>query len=384
MDASDLQVVKLSGSPRERGRVHGEELRPLIHTHVERWLDWLGRSHAEAPRAYVDNLVTRTNFRPAIERWTPGLLDEVSGIAEGAAVDEAIIYGLQLPDEEWWVGMEGRLSARAQPGPMAQACSSVGVPPVHGRPAITAQNMDMPDYMDGLQVVLRLPAYGEGPEAYVFTVAGLIALNGVNRAGVGSSCNSLIELSHSADGLPVAYVHRGILAQPSLAAAEEFVRSVHHASGQNFLLGGPERVVTYECSANAVVEVQPPAGLSFCHTNHALANTDRLPNLADFAALPQSVRLSLVSSREDSEAQFGSAENRLHKGSGSRPPDVEAIKQVLSAHNSPLHPVCRHKNTGRPGWMTIGSTIMELGEPPAMYFAPGPPCSHEFHKLSFN
>ena len=69
-----LPIVTLAGDARARGRAHGEALRPLIQTHVARWLDWLGVNTGEPPRAYVEALVTQTNFRPAIERWTPGTL----------------------------------------------------------------------------------------------------------------------------------------------------------------------------------------------------------------------------------------------------------------------------------------------------------------------
>src|SRR5260221_4923971 len=166
-----LPVLTLAGNGRERGRAHGEALRTLIKTHVERWLGWLGDNTGEEPVAYVAALVAQTNFRPAMARWTPGLLDEVRGIAEGAAIDETLIFGLQLPDEEWWFRLDRELAAGARPGPVGEACSSVGVQPAAGQAALTAQNMDMPDYMDGLQVVLRLQPEDGAPEALVFTVA---------------------------------------------------------------------------------------------------------------------------------------------------------------------------------------------------------------------
>jgi len=381
MQMTPLPVVTLAGNGRERGRAHGEALRPLIKTHVGRWLEWLGVNTGEDPRAYVAALVAETNFRPAIERWTPGLLDEVRGLAEGAGIEEALIYALQLPDEEWWFRLDRQLAAGARLGPVGEACSSLGVPPAGGHAALTAQNMDMPDYMDGLQVVLRLQP-GEGaPEALVFTVAGLIALNGVNRAGVGDCCNALTELAHAADGLPVACVHRGQLAQPSLAAAEAFVRGVRHASGQSYLLGGPERVAAYECSAHAVVEVPIETGqLNFCHTNHALANHDAQLSQPEFEALPDSVQQDVLGSRNNSAARYGSVEDRLKLAGG--PLEVAGVKAILSAHDSPRDPVCRHK-PARAGWMTIGSTVMALDEPPRLYIAPGPPCSTEFQELTF-
>ena len=383
-----LPIVTVAGDGRARGRAHGEALRPLIRTHVARWLDWLGVNTGAEPRAYVEALVSETNFRPAIERWTPGLLAEVRGMAEGAGVDEALIFGLQLPDEEWWFRLDRKLAAGARPGAVGEACSSLGVRPAAGHTPLTAQNMDMPDYMDGLQAVLRLqPSDGgpeAGPEALVFTVAGLLALNGVNRAGVSTCCNSLTELAHAADGLPVAFVHRGLLAQPSLAAAESFVRGVRHASGQNFLLGGRERVAAYECSAHAVVEVTAEAASpNIWHTNHALVNSDRQRSEAEFAALPPAAQQSLLRSRDNSTARYCAVEDWLQRASG--PLDVAGMKAILSGHDSPRHPVCRHKpaDAGSSSFVTIGSTVMTLGEPPVLHIAPGPPCVTHFEELSF-
>ncbi len=379
-----LPILTLTGSALERGRAHGEELRPLIQTHVARWLDLLAVNTGEEPRAYVAALVSETNFRPAIERWTPGLLDEVRGMAEGAGVDEALIFGLQLPDEEWWFRLERRMAAGAWPGAVGEACSSLGVRPAAGHTPLTAQNMDMPNYMDGLQAVLRVQPSDGAPEALVFSVAGLIALNGVNRAGVSTCCNSLTELAHAADGLPVAFVHRGLLAQPTLAAAEAFVRGAPHASGQNFLLGGRERVAAFECSAHAVVEVTAEAASpNIWHTNHALVNGDRQRSEAEFEALPEAARRSFLGSRDNSAARYCALEERLTLAGG--PLDVAGVKAILSAHDSPRHPVCRHKpaNAGASAFVTIGSTVMTLGEQPVLHIAPGPPCVTHFEELSF-
>ena len=81
-----LEVLVLEGTARERGRAHGEALRDLIHEHHSRWLDALQKQTGMDEQLYLDRLLAETNFMPAIERWTPDLLDEVRGIAEGANI----------------------------------------------------------------------------------------------------------------------------------------------------------------------------------------------------------------------------------------------------------------------------------------------------------
>lgn len=376
----DIPLIHLRGTPRERGRAHGEELRPLIHTHADRWLNWLGRRRGRKTRDYVQALAVESDFRSAIERWTPDLLDEVRGIAEGAAVEEAVIFGLQLPDEEWWFALDRRLAAGVAPDEAGLACSSLGTPTADGTGSVIAQNMDMPDYMDELQVILHVQPTDGTPEVLVFTVAGMIALNGLNRAGVSTCCNALMDLAHSPAGLPVAYVHRGLLMQPSLSDAETFIRTVRHASGQNYVLGGLGRAVDYECSANGAVPYETTDG-RICHTNHPLASTDRWMSDEHFESLPTPIRLGFIANADDSTTRFSSVEGRLTSTPGSL--SVEQAQAILSAHDSDQFPVCRHKIPGGGGWMTIGSTVMLQGETPTLFVSPGPPCSTSYNQYTF-
>src|ERR1700736_6296440 len=96
-----LQFLTLSGSPRERGRNHGEALRADIRGVMDRWKDAL-REASKLPIAeYLDLLCEKTNFIPAIDRWTPDLLEEVRGLADGANVSFRDMYAYQLVDEQW-------------------------------------------------------------------------------------------------------------------------------------------------------------------------------------------------------------------------------------------------------------------------------------------
>jgi hypothetical protein len=53
------------------------------------------------------------------------------------------------------------------------------------------------------------------------------------------------------------------------------MRTVHHASGQNYVVGSPEGVVSLVCSARSVVEFHPFVDRDdVSHTNHPLANGD--------------------------------------------------------------------------------------------------------------
>ena len=80
----------LEGPPKSRGRIHGEALRSQINALMEIWKDQLGRQYKVEPKQYIQKFLTDTKFPEAIRKWTPGLMEEVRGIAEGAAVDAEI------------------------------------------------------------------------------------------------------------------------------------------------------------------------------------------------------------------------------------------------------------------------------------------------------
>ena len=263
-----LKVITLEGSPYERGLTHGKTLKTEIGALVSLWKADLTRQFKMEADAFIAKFVDRTQYVQAIRKWTPDLMDEVRGIADGANIPFDTMLVFQLVDEYWIFG-----------GPVAsEHCSGLGVARRGDRPTVVAQNMDLEGFRQGFQVVLHIKHPGSNLEAYVTTNAGLVALNGMNSRGIGVCVNTLSDLEHCRDGLPVACVIRGLLRQETEEAAIAFLRSVKHASGQNYVIGGPARVYDFECSANRVVPFVPPdlEGAVY-HTNHAMANDDLTP-----------------------------------------------------------------------------------------------------------
>ena len=79
-----LRIVELSGTPYEMGRIHGRTLGPEIRELVKLWKENLTETFGVPPEAFIRRLLEKTDFKAAMARWTPGLLEEVRGIADGA------------------------------------------------------------------------------------------------------------------------------------------------------------------------------------------------------------------------------------------------------------------------------------------------------------
>ena len=256
-----FQVLDIRGTPYERGLQHGKLLRASIRKAVDTWKEDLRGAYHTDPDIFIKKFLAATDYVPAIEKWTPGLLQEVQGIAKGAGVDFTTMLVYQLPDEYWANG-----SAAS-----GDHCSAIGAATTKDHPSIVAQNADLEGFRDGLQTILHITE-PTGLEQFVLTAPGLIGFNGINSKGVGVAANTLTELGSSRGGLPVAFVVRGVLETVGFNEARSFLRTIRHASGQNYTLGGDGRVACFESSGSEVVQIDPPKAGSFVyHTNHSVA-----------------------------------------------------------------------------------------------------------------
>jgi hypothetical protein len=360
-----LKVLDLDGTPHHRGVVHGRALKDQIHEVVKLWKALLADAFKTDADAFIRRFVRKTDFVSAMKKWTPDLLDEVRGLAEGADVDFDTMLVLQLPDECF-------VNGEAVAG---EHCSSLGIAGDGGRPTWIAQNMDVPSFADGFQVVLHVKEPDADTEAFVLTQAGCIGLNGMNNRGVGICTNALWQLGSCRDGLPVACVVRGVLRQRSEEDAVAFVQKVKHASGQNYVVGGPARVSCFECSAGRVERFQPGGRDDVVwHTNHPLVNDDYA---APYRALRKDPE-ELAKQETNTRARLRCLEEHLAAGT----PDLALIKATLASKDPAEHPVCRTKK-GAGGAFTFASTIMVLSGEPVFHVAPGPPDVTAYETLSF-
>lgn len=176
--------------------------------------------------------------------------------------------------------------------------------------------------------------------------------------------NAVSQLNYTREGLPVAFVIRGMLEQTTLEDAVNFVKTVKHALGQNYVIGGPEDVHSFEASSTKVVEYTPDSHAIY-HTNHPLVNDDYNEKYKKFLEetegtkdiYPNSVvRLQSLDARLKDLAEI----------------DVDIIKSALSSKDSAKNPVCRSYDPSIPNF-TFGCVIMVLSENPEMHVAPGPP-----------
>ncbi len=315
----------------------------------------------------------------AARKWTPDLVEELAGIAEGAGVDFGVLWAFQCQDESYWfsTGQLGQFPPRPDP----DRCSSLGVPAADGRPTLLAQNLDTPTLYNGYQTLLHIHYPGTNRQAYVVTEPGLVGICGLNNSPLGVCQNTLaLKLNYDPDGVPAMLVARHLIDQPDLDSARRFLHEVPHASGINYMLADETSVEDYECSPGGVVRFQHGGeGSRVAHTNHPLASTDHIRA----EVLSEDFRQLFTRSNEHSTHRLGCLERYFYEAEGVM--DVEGIQKVLATHEPAVFPVCRHRLEGEDimRGMTNNSLVMQMTRPAELHLTSGPPCMSEYKVFRF-
>lgn len=364
-----LKLITVSGSGYERGYQHGQQLKKEIGELMLLWKNDLQSSTKMPADSFLHQFLTSTNFIPAVEKFTPDILEEVRGIAEGAGQTFNDIFAFQLTDEYWVY--EDKLSNDT----INHHCSGIGIPALNGNPAYVAQNMDLDAWMDGYQIILHIKRNGDTPEQYILTCAGSVAFNGINEHGIGVCVNTLMQLSASADGLPVSFMIRGLLASKTGSEALQFLKATKHASGQNYILGAMDSVYDFEASAQKVVRISPDASGIVYHTNHPVVNDDVKPWYRKY----YQDYLAGSTQNKNSEIRLASLKKRSAR---TKDKNEEFIKTTLQSKDDPNNPVCRAHLLNKPVF-TFGSVIFTLSDKPSMQVTAGPPDESEYQTFHF-
>lgn len=366
MDTDELKIVCLEGGPRARGRMHGEYFRARIAELLERWGDSLEQGYGVERRRYVELFFQATAYEATTARLAPEVLDEVRGIAEGSGADPRALLAFQHVNEEFeWAP----LFARQAPARDGEACSTIVVPPGPGRPGRIAQNLDLAQFLDGFQVLLRCPtADGEG-EVMALSVPGMISLMGMNSHGFAVCDNTLTQLRTDPGGLPIYAIYRQLLESRTLEAAIARVDRTPHAVGLNWVMGDPDGVAMIERSAGVSTPYRP--GRAAYHTNHPLICED----WAATAGRPS----------RSSYLRHAALHQRLQ---GLDAPGAEDLRAVLSSRDDADYPVSRGGGVNLEDQQigfTLACNIFELKRgDPRWRIASGPPHETAFREFGFD
>lgn len=349
MSEQGYPLFRAAGAPSELGRQHGDQAREKI----QGFLDFLQRTLGLTR----DELRRRAEvFEPLFRKHCPHLLEEVAGLAEGAAIHPGDALAIQL---------RGELA-----GVSEEACTAFAL--ARSRTArgqlLIGQNSDNPPELIDYGYVLRL-APSCGPRILIWTFGGMIGYHGLNEHGVAHFANSLGGGPEWKFAIAHYPVKRLMLEQKNLAGVRRLLGDVAVCSNGNYVLcDGSGEIADIELTSDGPYEVV--AGSSGCvvHSNHYL--TPRFSSAENRArGLP------------DSEARQSRLQTMIDTQTS--PLTIGDLQEYLSDHEGFPTGVCRHAHVGldHPMLSSRGHTVASLIADPdsgCLYVTRGNPCQMPF------
>ncbi|OPZ46914.1 MAG: Acyl-coenzyme A:6-aminopenicillanic acid acyl-transferase [Actinobacteria bacterium ADurb.BinA094] len=354
--------VQARGSHRELGRAVGEAAREPVHASVDFF-----REHFTAMTGGRLTFAAAERQARAYERearlWSPDLVEELEGLAEGSGVPFSRLLVLNCGEE--FTAEEQPGSPASAPGSMRSGdhCTAVAVA-VGGR-HVVGHNMDWYT-IDAVNNVLFDLTGPDGTRVMGLAGAPYLLMLGMNSHGIGNVSNSV----HSTDnriGVPNVFVRRSTLAARTLEEARERGLLTARARGTNQVFADTDgRLWDVETSATAHAFMDHTATGFMAHTNHYVA-----PEMRPFEGYAGG----------ESEVRHATAGRLLAEGIAAGDDPVVLVARVLRSHEpAPDECICGHPAADDPPAeqvMTVGSMICDLDER-RLYACAGPPCENEY------
>ena len=287
---SNLPILHLNGTPYENGFQHGKIMKNRIFELVGLWKKDIEEKYQISADKFITTFLDSTDYIPSIKKWTPDLLEEIKGISAGSGIDFNTILAFQLIDEIW---------TNARLINIPHHCTSVGINNYKkdGSPNYIAQNIDITSFYHGFEILLDIKDKNTDSRRLVTTFAGYIGANGLNKY-IGITENTLSDLKSSLNGLPVCCIARGVLEKTSFEEAVNFIKTIKHASGQNYIVGSNQDLISLECASDLITEYWPDTTKNYTfHANRPLTNNSYHPAYlaylkALYGSIPESISFS--------------------------------------------------------------------------------------------
>lgn len=362
---STIPVIELSGSPYEMGRAHGQALADLIKEFVESVtsVHRMNNAYLSVEKDTLE-IFCKKNLG-FLEKFSPDLVREMHGIADGASVTfEEILYlnsFLELED----LRAPG-VGAKVLPDSL-WGCTTFNVTREAGEGgrAYIGQTYDMEKYYEKFLCLLRITPES-GPTQLVVSFAGILGLNGLNSAGVGAVINK-VTATDARPGVIYPFIMRKALSSERIGDALGAAIFSPRAGGINYQFAGSGVAFCAETSATwyELLEIDG----TIAHTNHFVGASMRRFETPNWLSHGGSMVRKQV------------ADAYLKKHSGSLDPDK--LKELTRDHTNHPRCICAHGFEGEDPKTAFHTVFAVVMDPEAgwLELCPGNPCENEYQRF---
>jgi isopenicillin-N N-acyltransferase like protein len=369
----ELTVLDLGLDPRERGRVHGRNMRSEIRDNYTTYVERFEAGGAKLP--YV--LEQSDAWAAFIARDNPEYAEEMEGVAAGAELSLTEVALLNARYELTY-GVFGA-EAHSVNSPQIQeqeGCTAFGLLPEMTATGHTliGQNWDWLQKVQGHVFVMRVKRSSEPgttkPDFVGFTEAGIVGCKiGVNAAGIGLCVNGLVTNRDGANGFrkPFHVRCREILDAWTFDKALLPVVQTDRSCSANFLIGHADgEIIDIEATPDYCSYLYPENGV-VTHANHLVRET-RIASQFERIAPHSLYRANRL-------------ERMLRQRGGTI--GIDTIQTLLSDHFSAPASICRHPDMTLPEPKRVTSVTAAAIDLNArmLYVTDGPPCQSAFQAV---
>lgn len=353
-----LRLIEVEGPPRSRGRQFGEKCKNEISRTLAHNYRIIQHNYGLAREKVI---LKARSIIPKAREMAPELCEELEGVAEGSSTSFEDIFVLNALPEVM----------KMSPG----GCTVISV---DGRftedgKRITAQTVDWNPMLEDQYVVLKSTPE-KGPLILTYTLAGLLALVGINSKGLGLFMNILITSEKLGKGLPTYFILRRILEKERVNDALSSIVTQKRATAFNYVLtNGEGDLYCVESLVDEYEFMWDDEGM-FVHTNHIL--TGRLKDKDAYVKISQNVE-TLTRFRRAQKLLRNTLREKGRIG-------VEDVKRILADHANYPDSICRHPNEEYPvetRFKTLAAIIAKQGED-KMLINSGNPCLNTYKQYA--
>jgi isopenicillin-N N-acyltransferase-like protein len=296
----EFPQITISGTPFERGRQHGQQLREKIAGTIAYYRSIFEMSDAEIMRH-------ARYFRETIQAFNPEYIEEIEGIALGAQVESL-----------WVVALNARSEILShQAGGFATECTAL----YFSERSILGQNWDWGRALESLTVLLKI-VRPDGHVIKMLTEPGIIGKIGMNNSGL-ACCLNILTTGKPVKGLPVHVFLRAVLDCKSLSEVDGLLQGNAFGKASNVMVADAQgNGFSVEFCDQKTFRVELESGC-LLHTNHYLGcaiNSSRDPAF------------------KSSFARYEKATDLLSESKGR---GVASMCELLSNESNPSLPIYR-------------------------------------------
>lgn len=366
MQSNEIPVIDLEGSPYQIGLQHGEKLKEQIGDFYEsvQKVHIVNNSALKAGREELLSLC-RENLG-FLQKYSPELMDEMQGIADGAGLPvEQILYlntFLEFEDLRAPVLGARRLSADLW------GCTTFNITPGGAKDgkSLIGQTFDMERYYRRFNVMLRIKPES-APAMLVYSFCGILGLNGLNSRGIGAVINKVVA-TDARPGVIFPFVMRKLLAQERIGDALGAVIFTRRAGGIVYQLAGREGVAFCAETSASCYELLPVEG-AIAHTNHYVAPSMRKFETANWLSHGGSFVRAQVAGRilRDKMGDI----------------DMDTLENLTRDHTNYPRSICAHGFEGedeKTAFHTTAAMIMDLNAG-SIRVCNGNPCETTYNTI---